>query len=290
MTRFAIASAMMLALVAGPARAASILLTFDDVACNSSSSGGSADVGCTVSGQPVGTDYGSTTGLTVFFKPGDRLGITPDQNHVVSDFGTPRDFSAGQPGNIPPAPLGEIIFTPAPGYEVSLVSYAHLRGTNTANQAIFRVSDPDGTEVYSLDVTNLLLGKVTEAVNTAFYTGPITLSYGSTSGFTRIDDIRLELSLVAAVSLPGDYNQDGTVDAADYTVWRDNLGQSATLPNDSTPGTVTQSDYDTWRAHFGQTLGSGSGASANVAVPEPAALVLLMFAAAGWCLRRVQSA
>ena len=29
----------------------------------------------------------------------------------------------------------------------------------------------------------------------------------------------------------GDYNQDGIVDAADYTVWRDHLGQTFALPN-----------------------------------------------------------
>jgi Domain of unknown function (DUF4082) len=39
----------------------------------------------------------------------------------------------------------------------------------------------------------------------------------------------------------GDYNGNGIVDAADYTVWRDHLGQSVsvTLPNDTTPGSVT---------------------------------------------------
>ena len=40
----------------------------------------------------------------------------------------------------------------------------------------------------------------------------------------------------------GDYNRDGTVDAADYVVWRSGLGT-----------TYTQADYDVWRANFGQT-------------------------------------
>jgi hypothetical protein len=62
------------------------------------------------------------------------------------------------------------------------------------------------------------------------------------------------------------------IDVADYVVWRKTDG--------------TQAGYDTWRAHFGQAAGSGSGAGAFVAVPEPATLVLLVFAAAGWCLRR----
>jgi fibronectin-binding autotransporter adhesin len=82
------------------------------------------------------------------------------------------------------------------------------------------------------------------------------------------------LSVVGA-GLPGDYNHNGIVDAADYVAWRNGLGT-----------TYTQADYDVWRAHFGQTAGSGAGATANAAVPEPVTLVLLAFAAAGCCLRR----
>ena len=48
--------------------------------------------------------------------------------------------------------------------------------------------------------------------------------------------------------------------------------------------------YDLWQTHFGEPAGSGSGASANTTVPEPTTLVLLMFAAAGWCLRRGRAA
>ena len=72
---------------------------------------------------------------------------------------------------------------------------------------------------------------------------------------------------IASVGLPGDYNLNGTVDAADYVVWRKGLGT-----------TYTQTDYDVWRANFGQTAGSGAGASANAAVPEPATLVLSIIA------------
>jgi hypothetical protein len=87
------------------------------------------------------------------------------------------------------------------------------------------------------------------------------------------------VQLLVSQALPGDFNGDGSVNAADYVVWRKGLGTAYT-PN----------DYNFWRAHFGQTAGSGAGASANGAVPEPATLVLMMFAAAGWSLRRRRAA
>jgi len=68
--------------------------------------------------------------------------------------------------------------------------------------------------------------------------------------------------------LPGDFNHDETVDAADYVVWRNN-------PN------RTQAQYELWRANFGQPNGSGAGATvdeSSAAVPEPTSLVLLVLA------------
>lgn len=78
-----------------------------------------------------------------------------------------------------------------------------------------------------------------------------------------------------AAGVPGDYNQNGTVDAADYTVWRDLLGSETSLPNDDTAG-VGADDYARWKTHFGES--AASGALSNVVVPEPATLNL--FAAA----------
>jgi hypothetical protein len=73
--------------------------------------------------------------------------------------------------------------------------------------------------------------------------------------------------------LPGDYNEDHVVNAADYTVWRNNLGSSTALPNDDSAG-VAADDYDRWKTNFGQTLGNGAAS----AVPEPASLALLLVA------------
>jgi endonuclease/exonuclease/phosphatase family metal-dependent hydrolase len=84
---------------------------------------------------------------------------------------------------------------------------------------------------------------------------------------------------VITAGIAGDYNDDGTVDAADYTVWRDTLEASGTsLPNDPTPGTVDESDYLYWRTHFGESAGSGVGAGSLAEVPEPAGLILILVA------------
>ncbi|MEX2093689.1 MAG: PEP-CTERM sorting domain-containing protein [Pirellulales bacterium] len=84
---------------------------------------------------------------------------------------------------------------------------------------------------------------------------------------------------------PGDYNQNGIVDAADYTVWRDNLGGLASLPNDNTAG-VGPDDYQRWKTHFGESAGSGAGASSRAAVPEPATLALFVTAIVAIAFRR----
>ena len=71
--------------------------------------------------------------------------------------------------------------------------------------------------------------------------------------------------------LPGDYNQDGVVDAADYTIWRDNVGaQAGTLANDAAGGVIGAEQYDVWRDNFGATLSVTASS-----VPEPAAVVML---------------
>jgi hypothetical protein len=75
------------------------------------------------------------------------------------------------------------------------------------------------------------------------------------------------LSVSGPENLAGDYNEDGQVDAADYVVWRNDIG--------------TPAGYDMWRANFGMSaLGSGASAnsttSASSTVPEPASIAFLV--------------
>lgn len=85
------------------------------------------------------------------------------------------------------------------------------------------------------------------------------------------------VQLVVVSDLAGDYNNDGTVDAADYVVWRKNNGTTINLPNDPFGGTIGSAQYATWRSNFGKTLTSGA-ANGNVVVPEPAGVLLLAMA------------
>jgi hypothetical protein len=79
---------------------------------------------------------------------------------------------------------------------------------------------------------------------------------------------------VTPAGVPGDYNNNGVVDASDYVIWR-NGGPLQNEVSGVTSGNVTPEDYDAWRARFGNT--SGSGAGSGSAVPEPATLGLAGF-------------
>jgi hypothetical protein len=70
--------------------------------------------------------------------------------------------------------------------------------------------------------------------------------------------IRLAMLTANVIAVPGDYNNNGIVDAADYVLWRKN------------PGGFPADAYATWRSNFGQPPGSGAGANVAAAVPEPA--------------------
>jgi hypothetical protein len=65
------------------------------------------------------------------------------------------------------------------------------------------------------------------------------------------DPFHIDYYEITAPGTAGDYNDDGVVNAGDYTRWRDNLGATVTLPNDSTPGMVTSDDYNVWKTAFG---------------------------------------
>ena len=126
------------------------------------------------------------------------------------------------------------------------------------------------------------------------YIGFLGTATGVNGGFdVFIDDVpsfsvnrRTWLDGVAyTIGLPGDYNHDDFVDAADFTVWRNSLGEEGTglAADGDFSGGVDQGDYDLWKQQFGQSLVSdGSGSTlaslSTAAIPEPAEAVYVAIA------------
>jgi hypothetical protein len=80
----------------------------------------------------------------------------------------------------------------------------------------------------------------------------------------------LAMSDTTAAGVPGDYNDNGTVDAADFAIYRANLGTVNLIPNDITPHWVMEDDFDIWKINFGKAAAGGGAGAATT--PEPSGL------------------
>jgi T5SS/PEP-CTERM-associated repeat protein len=93
-----------------------------------------------------------------------------------------------------------------------------------------------------------------------------TITLPALTGSLEWDTSKLYTDGTIRVVLPGDFNNSGTVDTADYAAWRNGLGT-----------TYMPTDFDVWRAHFGRTAaGAGSSLAAFTSVPEPTSLTLTL--------------
>jgi T5SS/PEP-CTERM-associated repeat protein len=103
--------------------------------------------------------------------------------------------------------------------------------------------------------------------------GSFQVNYGPGSAF---NPNHIVLSNFIPNTLPGDFNDDGTVDAADFVMWRKLNSNSAA--------------YATWRQHFREALPGGGSSAFYEATPEPTSLVLLAVAVAAPLRRRRRTA
>lgn len=98
------------------------------------------------------------------------------------------------------------------------------------------------------------------------------------------------------VFVAGDYNADGTVNLADYTLWRDTLGATVdpgTGADGMPDGLIDSADYTVWKNNFGASAGSLVANSLQTSrVPEPQSVTLTLFAAMviGVAKRRISDA
>jgi hypothetical protein len=78
--------------------------------------------------------------------------------------------------------------------------------------------------------------------------------------------------------LPGDYNRNGLVDAADYIIWRKQVGYlvaPCSGADANCNGFVEVAEYQPWRTNFGRTV-SMNAAFGVAGIPEPPTLVIVV--------------
>jgi sulfatase modifying factor 1 len=179
-------------------------------------------------------------------------GETPDNTHVENAYnndGLSNGYNDGY------AVTGSTIFSSSQNYLTDVGAYTSSssyygtfdQGGNVEEWNEFRLNQPyrgvrggswNGGTLYSLASDHEIAFPTSELADLGFRVATLT------------------------VPVPGDFDGNGTVEPADYLVWRHNNGSVA--------------DYNLWRAHYGQSI-SGSGASIESAsVPEPSSLALLM--------------
>lgn len=136
------------------------------------------------------------------------------------------------------------------------------------DHALSFINAPDTTGVARILTSNQdILGGINAAA-------PGTAVFDSSGGHQNHLHIDIETPNREAglATLSGDFNLDGTVNALDYTVWRDGLG-----------ATRVQGNYATWAAGFGSTQ---SVPGSSTALPEPAALAMALAGLAVGCRTR----
>lgn len=95
------------------------------------------------------------------------------------------------------------------------------------------------------------------------------------------DGVAWLANLNPITSLPGDFSHDGSVDAADYTVWRDTNGQQGVTSfsgaDGNGDGQITANDYEVWKTNFGR----GTASLTPETVPESSTAMLVLLSTVG---------
>jgi arylsulfatase A-like enzyme len=241
--------------------------------------------------RPTDTSLGSaeSSQLQVVYERGDLLDAPLPVDALISGISTLNDSNDASSGQL------------AAGTEFSsfLVQFDPLGNAGGSEESVVGSIDFAGDilailfDAATMEGTDALLGSIGDYGDTGdrgLLLGPEGFlgvsSDQNTLSFELMvpSDEMLQFRVITELILNADFNGDGVVDAADYTVWQDNLGLSASALNGNGSGaaTVVQADYLLWKTKF-EALATGSESTA--AVPEPTTLLLVLLTLAAVPLR-----
>jgi hypothetical protein len=205
-------------------------------------------------------------------------------------FGTTLTFSSASPGTLEGGSRFKQLSSPlqlTAGFHGSVVAWGF---TETGSGGEPFIDESNNTPTWTLDTGGGLLSFV--GTSRLLSSGSASITYPTVpdlffthSAFARNQYMTgtFKYTAIAKPAVPADYNGNGIVDAADYTLWRDTLGQSGlglaadgTGPAGVPDGVVDQLDYDFWKANFGNHSGAGASTNTTVPVPEPTTVVMLL--------------
>lgn len=184
--------------------------------------------------------------------------------------------------------------TPTPGYSLSLYggsgsasadggdtlvpgsSIGTTSASGALHQHLFYFLDDNGDgDITTLPLSGYYLIAMQLRIDGLETSDPFFLVWGTPSSDAlkqaqvAIPWVNDRVETLVGGGLPGDFNDDGVVNAADYTVYRDNERNL-----------FTAAAFPQWRDNY------GAGAPATVSVPEPATLWMLGMSLAA--VRRVK--
>ena len=237
---------------------------------------------------------------------------TPEAFYYISAAGAlsrlatfPMTGSNRRPNGIALSPNGSVLYV-AVEMNKRIMAYDVGPGGTVSNERLFALTNVNANGTTLPNITNGpdgiaidAAGNVYCAVQNAVFAwspngqrlfdlpipqDPTNAKFGSVDGRTLFitagsNNAASLWSIELNVPAPdfGDFDGDGAVDAADYTIWRDTLGDTANQSADGDGnGTVDAADLDVWSSRFGNALGSGAAAiGGSATVPEPSGVVML---------------